>query len=354
MNDYLLLPHAVSLNIYVRELARAYQRCGVRVVLNADNLAELDNVPRWLHLQWPEEHYRWHGQGNPADRAQEFMRKLRWLHEQGTKIAWTVHNLIPHEHRDNPVDRAAYEAVLQCADVVVHHCDESVNLFCQAYPMAHKSRHIVCPHGHFMAYPTGISRADARKQLRLTDDALVFLQFGQVRAYKGLSTMLDAFRRCSVPRKQLLIAGRYTAPTGSGAWQERVRLAWLKRASSNVHLHLHEIPNEDVQVFMAAADVLVLTHSAGLNSGVAILGMSFGKPVVGPSLGCVPSVLNAGRNFVYPTDDSTALIQAMEQASRADFPETFKANREATARWSWDSMASTILAELRIEDQFSA
>ncbi len=59
----LLIPHGITANIYIRELGRAYTDLGCHVIYHADNFFECSAVPEFLHLHWPEEQYRWHGDG---------------------------------------------------------------------------------------------------------------------------------------------------------------------------------------------------------------------------------------------------------------------------------------------------
>lgn len=338
----LLIPHNLSANLYVRELGRAYQKLGMDVVYSADNLAENNLRPRVLHLQWPEEQYRWSGLGTPEARAKSFQENLARLKAAGTRIVWTVHNITPHEFRDNPLDHQVYQTVIDLADLVVHHCEDSRQLLSSHYKVNPAQHQIVCPHGHFLAYPQGIAKQAARLKLGIPDDALVYLQFGQIRAYKGISTMLRSFSRLRLQNKYLLVAGRYSLPDGGAHFHERARIALVKRFGSRTLLRLEEIPHDEVQIYLNAADVLVLTHTAGLNSGVAVLGMSFGKPVIAPDVGCISSVLAQGSNFIYQPGNIDQLTNAMKTAASADLAEIGRKNRALAARWSWDDMAQTI------------
>jgi len=56
-----------------------------------------------------------------------------------------------------------------------------------------------------------------------------------------------------------------------------------------IKVFLDFIPDNDIQIYMNAADIIVLPYLDILNSGVAILAMSFGKPVIAPRTGSIPS-----------------------------------------------------------------
>lgn len=345
-NRLLLVPHGLSANIYVRELGRAYQKLGIDVSYGADNLTESNLTPDILHLQWPEEHYRWTGMGSPEERAKSFLEKLAFLKSKGTQIVWTVHNIAPHEFRANALDRHVYQFVINLADLIVHHCECSKHLLGQTYIVAPDKVQIVCPHGHFLAYPSGITKAEARRKLGIPEDVFVYLQFGQVRAYKGISLMLQAFSRLRLHNKYLLIAGRYAAPQGGANFIERLRVAFIKRFNTRAHLCLKEVAHEDVQTYLTAADALVLTHTAGLNSGVAVLGMSFGVPVIAPDMGCLGSVLGKDDNFLYEPGNLDQLVTAMKNMASENLADIGQRNRAMAQTWSWDEMARVILRAL--------
>jgi beta-1,4-mannosyltransferase len=338
----LLLPSSMdSRNLYCRELGRAYAALGHTVVFGADNLAEAGMSFDFVHLQWPEEHYRWRGQGAFEARGVRFVADLDRVKAAGARLIWTVHNLAPHENVEDALDRRIYQAVIDRADLIVHHCDASVAALGALYRVGAGVRHVVVPHGNYFAYPRGIAKAEARHRLGLPDDAFVMLAFGRVRAYKGLDLLLRAFALARVPRKRLLIAGVYRP---AGGWSDRVRMAWVQYFKPGVRAFLHEVPDEDVQVHLAASDVVVLSHRAVLNSGVAVLGMSFGKPVIGPRAGCLPAVIAGDYNVLYEPGDPLALAMAMERSSRIDPAGAEAANMAAAARWDWRDIAQQVMA----------
>ncbi|HNQ04174.1 MAG TPA: glycosyltransferase [Thiobacillaceae bacterium] len=336
------MPHAVDGNLYTRELGRAYRAAGCDLIYGGDNLVENGIDVDVLHLQWPEALYRWMGSGPLEERAERFISGLDRLKERGTRVAWTIHNLIPHDHPDSRFDHEVYQRVLERADLLVHHCPLSQKLLKVRYSVPAAAQHLVTPHGHYLAYPHGISRREARARLGIPEQAYVYLQFGAIRGYKGLNTLLDAWRKTRIPNKWLLVAGRYQPPVGRHAWKERLRMLLAGR-NRRITLHLHSIPADDIQVYLSAADCMVLTHSRGLNSGVAILGMTFGTLVVGPDMGCIGWVLGQGRNLTYPAGDREALVTAMEQAPALDASAAGAANRTVATAWCWEDMARAVL-----------
>jgi glycosyltransferase involved in cell wall biosynthesis len=106
----------------------------------------------------------------------------------------------------------------------------------------------------------------------------VFLFLGLLRPYKGLEELLPAFRSLPDPNAALLIAGR-PRPSDYAA-----HLAEQAAYDPRVLLHPHFVPVDEVQVWMNAADAVVLPYRQITTSGAAMLAWSFGKPVIAPAL----------------------------------------------------------------------
>jgi glycosyltransferase involved in cell wall biosynthesis len=215
----------------------------------------------------------------------------------------------------------------------------------KSYRVPRTTRCVVAPHGNYLSYPSGLPREIARRELNVPIDAFVYLSFGLIRAYKGFDDLLAAFRRVRLPNKWLIVAGEYDSGT-TNAWRQKLMLARTTRLSRRVRFFLRTVPSAQVQTFVNASDCVVLSHRQGLNSGVAILAMTFGKPVVGPNLGCIEWVLRAGRNLVFKAGDRDSLVECMEAAATLDLPSVDAANRAIANGWTWKGMAQAVLEEL--------
>lgn len=336
-----LLPHRPHGNIYVRELGRGYASLGVTPLYGSTNVFESDFVPDLLHLHWPEEVYRAPQEGPLSQRIDRFLFRLNWLHDRGTRIVWTVHNLRPHETRLPHEAHEAYQGVIDRADVVHHHCPVSEDLLRAHFRIPEGQVHIVVPHGHYLGYPNDMTRSQARSALGIDPAAFVFLHFGQIRNYKGLEVVERAFRRLRAPGKHLVVAGSVNLSLSSFA---RVGFYARRRLARRTTYSLDACRNDEVQRYLQACDAVVLGHTRGLNSGVAVLAMTFGKPVIGPRLGCIEWVLAQGSNLVYEPGDVRALVRAMESATRLDREAAGAVNRSLAAGWTWEAIASRAMA----------
>jgi glycosyltransferase involved in cell wall biosynthesis len=190
----------------------------------------------------------------------------------------------------------------------------------------------VIPHGHYIdAYPNTVTRADARRarHLPLTigrSSSTVFLFFGLIRPYKGLEELLPAFHSLGDANAVLLIAGR-SRPSDYAA-----RLAAQAGPDPRVVWHPHFVPNDEVQGWMNAADIVALPYRQITTSGAAMLAWSFGKPVIAPALPAFTEPMRAAPflGLLYDPADPAGLAEALRQATQTDW----QRQREPILAWA--------------------
>jgi glycosyltransferase involved in cell wall biosynthesis len=324
-------PRTVRGNPYCDLLYRNLAARGVAVVANA----ELS--PRWLlrhvrdvkvlHLHWPEFYYRAGGQPT-ARSVTAFIAALLLARLLRYRIVWTVHNALPHER--HPVDRALRWLLVRSARLVVH-AEAARAALPQIRPRA-----AVVPHGHYIGcYPDELSAADARRALGVAASDRVFVCFGQLRAYKGVGGLLDAFVRLPGPRLRLVIAGQPATDADAAI----VRTA--ARRDARVQPHLGFVPDRDVQRFLKAADFVVLPYRDVLTSGAALLALSFGCPLVVPRRGCLAELEHEGCAIGYDPDASDGLRAALAAAAGVTDLDPWQQRAAAAAqRRAWEPIAA--------------
>jgi beta-1,4-mannosyltransferase len=318
-------PRRLRGNPYCDLLYRGVAATGTRV----DDAAEL-TLP-WvlrnrrrvqvLHLHWPELYYRGRGGRVTARSALGFVGVILVARAVGYRIVWTVHNALPHERRGLG-DRALRWVLLRTARLVVH-AEGARRALSGA-----GARAAVVPHGHYIdAYPRGVGRAEARRRLGLAPDDAVLLCFGQLRAYKGVPELLDAFAALDDGCARLVVAGRPV----DAAVAERLRQAAAH--DPRVVAHARHVEDDDVQVYFEAADWVVLPYRDVLTSGGALLALSFGRPVIVPRLGGLADLGPDDGVLAYEPEAPGALHRALVAAVATDAT-AWRPRALATARRS--------------------
>ena len=316
-------PRELPTNPYCELLYRHVERLGVDVAEGSSGLRWLvrhRRDVRVLHFHWPERHFR----PRSVRSALGFAFRLLVARVLGYRLAWTVHNVAPHEDR-TPGDRLVRAVMRRLATLVVH-CEAARTALGRA------GRHaMVIPHGSYVGrYPNEIGAAAARARLGLEPTPRVLLAFGQVRPYKGVGPLVRAFRALEAPDARLVIAGEPVR----GA---RACLAGL--ADPRVRLALRRVPDAEIQVFMNAADLVVLPYRAVLTSGAAMLALSFGRGIIAPRLGCLAELERSGAAILYDPDEADGLDRALALALEVDPARLGQAARRVAAGLSWDAIA---------------
>lgn len=321
-------------NPYQGQLARAVAGHNVSVQM-------LDRMPSesWLHenagrvhvlhLHWLYGIYMARFQ-TPL-RAVAFWRRLSLAQELGYGIVWTAHNILPHRPELRPLHAIVRARIMREADAVIVHCQAGETELRRRF--ARRGPIHVIPIGHTMGlYPVTMSRAAARQSLGLHPDQFVYLFLGLLAPYKGLDRLLEAFWRIAGDDDVLLIGGESL----NAAVSRQVTAA--AQADTRIHLHLGHIPDDDMQRFLLSADVMVTPYRAVLTSSTAVLALSYGLPVVAPSLGCLPELITPEVGLVYDATVTGSLPAALRAAKSFDLA-AMRANALARAeQLDWDTI----------------
>ena len=269
--------------------------------------------PDVIHIHFPEWLIRWKRPWlAPLDFA--VILGLLWLaRRRGAALVWTGHDLEPHELSRPRLWRAYNRFFISQVDLLISFSKGAKSMLVERHPRLAVVPTAVVPHGHYRDYYTAPPKAAIlRKELKL-DHRPVLLCFGLIRPYKNMPGIISAWRQLPEPRPQLLIAGR---PMDS-----EIAEVIKKEAgdSTDIHLMLRFIHDDEVPTIFAIADVVLMPYMArsALNSGVAHLALSLSRPAV---LNDTPANQNLrdvfGREWVWLCDGTpedalrTALVAA--------------------------------------------
>ncbi len=169
----------------------------------------------------------------------------------------------------------------------------------------------------------------------------VILFFGLLRPYKGIDTLLQAFRR--IEGAELWIAGNPRmdiAPLESLAAEAPGRVRFLPRF----------VEDAEIPALMRAADIVVLPYRDIEQSGVLYAALAFGKPMILSAVGGFPEVAAQGAAQLVPPEDPAALAIALDElvndeTARMELGQA--AMRAAEGAYSWDEAARNTIALYR-------
>jgi beta-1,4-mannosyltransferase len=342
----LFLPDYSAANAYQRALSDGLRELGVTVCADATGSRRILPIagalrrhgrPDIIHVHWTEPYIAGGSSRVSRIKAKRTLLELRMAKRAGIALVWTAHDLFRHDRREDPNELAFMRALFKLADVVIVHCEsaaaglrETLALGTQPY-----DKLAIIPHGHYQgAYPDGITRAEARERLGLPARAKVISFVGWVRSYKGVWELLQAFSRLEERDARLVIAGE----TVDGAYAARLTAA--AKGDSRILLALGFVPDEDLQVYLRAADVVAAPFREIFTSGSVLLAMSFERAVIAPRRGCVADVLDDDGGILYDADDPQGLEGALRVAMTADLEAMGRHNGNSLARFDWRQVAA--------------
>jgi beta-1,4-mannosyltransferase len=303
------------------------------------------DLPLVVHLHWLNQVLA--KAQTPVEAAAavgEHTRLLDELKGRGARLVWTVHNVLPHETRFEEQEVALRRDVLERADLV-HVMSPRTPELLAGWLALPPDRLYRCPHpGYQGVYPDWISRAEARRRLRIPDGALALLLTGALKPYKGLNDLLDALDEVNARRPGsvvLVAAGRPDAAPET--------TAFIFRAAAHPAVRLLPGPvvDADVQVLMRGADVVALPYRRSLNSGVLALALTFGTPVLLPSTSGSAELVADGAGLVYDPGPDGALADAVEACLSWDLDAASAAAARAGASIDRAMIGRRYAADLR-------
>jgi beta-1,4-mannosyltransferase len=302
-------------------------------------LWRIRSAVRYLHFHWPQSYWRHeHGPAvlrGPLSLAKigVFGLRLAAARALGFRIVWTVHQVSPHEAAGERVDRLGAAVLAALSHVLLAHDDATVEEVREKLGRA-AERVAVVPHGSYIGvYPSGRSRDEVRAELGLAPETTAFLAFGDLRAYKAVEMLLDAFRAAQLDDAVLLVAG--SDRVGRGA-----AVVAAADADRRVRPLLGFVPDARVAELFDAADAAVVARSDGGTSGSLVLALSMGAPVVAARQPAYEALTGGGAaGWLFEPGDADSLGAALVAAERAGAEERARRGREARRlaellRWS--------------------
>jgi glycosyltransferase involved in cell wall biosynthesis len=255
------------------------------------------------------------------------------------KILFICHNVVDHEHY--VFSKRCARAVLTKGDHFLVHSENDARHLKELLPWA-KATKVFHPVYDFF-HSAELSKIEAKKTLGLTGEILLF--FGFIRPYKGLDDLLEAMPLILAHRRvTLLVVGEF--------WEGRER--YLKRIEelrigSGVKIVEGYVPNEQVQLYFTAADLVLLPYVSGTGSGILQIAYACNKPVIATRVGCFPDVIDDGKTGYLvssraPWALSAAVVRFFIELKEKEFVNNINLKKE---QFTWDRLVSRI--ELLVE-----
>ena len=233
----------------------------------------------------------------------------------GARIVWTAHHLYPHDGgRNEWTHRTARRYITRVAQRIFAHGPTAAKIVGAEFGVDPEKIRLV-PHGHWRGlYAHAPNRGEARRHAGLPDAAPVYGFVGSCRPYKNLESIIEAFARVD-RNSHLLIAGEFS----SQHYFETIRSMIAPEAVDRVHIVARFLGDDEIMSYVAGLDALVLSYKQILTSGVAMLALSAGVPVVAPRIGGIPDMVCDRTGVLYDPTVPEGLAEAMREVLRRTY-----------------------------------
>jgi glycosyltransferase involved in cell wall biosynthesis len=248
-----------------------------------------------------------------------------------------IHNMIPHE--PNVLDKLFPGYFVKAMDGFTT-LSEAVVKDIEHFDHKHKPKSWA-PHPIYDHYGTRLDKAEARKQLGIAADGKIVLFFGFIRDYKGLDLLIDAFGdlRLQDMGIRLLVAGEFYGDPKP--YLDRIHSLDI---SDIVMLHNDYIPDNEVNLYFSACDIVAQPYKTATQSGVTQVAFHFEKPMLVTNVGGLPEIVPDGKigYVVEPNAQSIAdaLVKFYKEEKETAFIEGV---REEKKKYGWDRMTNAVL-----------
>lgn len=247
----------------------------------------------------------------------------------------TAHHILPAA--PSRLQLAAARRMFGAMDAVVAHSEHGARRLRIELGLD-PSRVRVIPHGAF-DYLTRLPReAPLPRELRGAETPVI-LFFGLLRPYKGIETLLEAFRE---------VEGAELWVVGNPRMDVTPLLEAAAPAPGRVRFLTRFVGDAEIPAIFRRADLVVLPYREAEHSGVLYTALAFAKPLVLSSVGGFPELAaRHGAAELVPPADPAELARALnrllaEEARRAALASA--ARSAAEGEYSWDAVASRTLA----------
>lgn len=274
---------------------------------------------------------------------------MLWFRLFGHRVVYTAHNVNTRKRdsRDSYLNRLSLRVQYSLVHRIFVHTERMKQELVTDFGVPGE-KVVVIPFGINNTLPnTALTRHQARETLGLGSNHKVMLFFGRITPYKGLEHLVESLAelRKRDQNYRLLIAG--PIKKSDEYWQ---RIQWMSDrvgTRGGIIQHICFIPDENVELYFKASDVVVLPYTDVFQSGVLILGYNFGLPVIVTDVGSLKNDVVEGRTgFVCRPRDPVALAACIERYFDGDLFRNLSDRRQEILRYANERYSWTRVAEI--------
>ena len=252
------------------------------------------------------------------------------------KIIAIAHDVESFEKNETAlVSKVVYQNFL---DTIVAHNHFSFDVIKDKFNNRTSRKTKIIKHGgHLTVINTEITKMDALEKLNLDSEYQYALFFGQIKKVKGLDVLLEAFPD-NLPDLKLVVAGK----PWKDDFSEYQKIIDKRKINDKVHTIIRYITEEERDLLYNAASFIILPYKEIFQSGVLLMAMSYGLPIIVSDLEANKEVLKSEEALFFESENIADLrkkIQELNDNIELGKDMAKKVQNKIKTDYDWDTIS---------------
>lgn len=261
-------------------------------------------------IHWPENIKV--GQDRYSYSLSQLHERINLLKKHGSIVSAFFHDKTPHFSVNN-FNTNLFKIVYTNVNKIFHLGKYSVDLIKEMFPESENIEHYIIKHALFESVPNTITTQEAKKYFNLDDKDFVITFVGNLRSQSEVMLLYKIFKKLKIKNKKLLIGGGELNDMRNFYTKQISRIKRYYYLGKNFKSSCGQFVEENqIQYYYKAADVTLVPRIQNLNSGIAIMSMTFGIPFVSPAVGNITELAEETGNYTFPLNDINKAVEIIE------------------------------------------
>ncbi len=267
----------------------------------------------------------------------------------GKKLVYTAHNINIRERDGHNTlsNRLSLLFMYKLVDHIFVHTEKMKKQLINDFNIKDNKVSLI-PFGMNDVIPkSSLTSTQAKKRFNFEGNQKVILFFGNIAPYKGLEYLISSLvhLRDTLNDFKVIVAGRIK--NCEEYWENIQKIIEKNNLREYLTIRIEYIPDEKVEDYFKAADVLILPYKYIYQSGVIFLSYNFGLPVIATDIGSLRDDIDEGKTgFLCKPEDAEDLADKINLYFQSDLYKNLEVNRNniikyANEQHSWPKIGET-------------
>jgi glycosyltransferase involved in cell wall biosynthesis len=253
----------------------------------------------------------------------------------GIKIFLVVHNILPH-NKTSFINKILHYVIYRITtNKLIVHAPHLKQRLIKEFGLS-PTNVVYAPMGIYNVISNSdITRETARNDLKIAQDRFVILSFGVQLPYKGTHLLLESLS-AFVAKENYLILIRGKAKSNYNVLLQNI--VTKKQLQTMVNSSFDFVPENEVQLYFKAADVIALPYLEDSQSAVMFTAYSFGRPVLASNIGSFADFIESGKTGeIFKVGNLNSLTQTIiKMRNNKSFYNENYIKKTTTDLYSWE------------------